>query len=373
VSGSANSKPNRFFMKQDSVKSIFTLNSFGLLRLLLATVVVFQHSLVLTGFASMTFIGFLGDIDLGTIGVSGFFAVSGFLLFGSSRRLTSRSFVIRRFFRLFPGLLACLVVCGFVIVPIANRLSVYESSFGLFGSENSSVSYLIKNSALVVFQDSVGSVYGQNIYPSAVNGSLWTLAPEFVCYMGLLVVAIASRKNLSIQFGLITVALLSFAAIWIGTRSHENEVYSQVVNPASGLAIAFCTGSLLAILIEVKPIRPKLLPTLVGLGLWIFIGANGPLSLFALSVLVVFLGISLTKERFASVGREVDVSYGLYLYHFPIIQTVLVSSTFVWSSTLSYTLLPVLALVISGSIAYTSWRFVEKPSIDRARANTISN
>jgi peptidoglycan/LPS O-acetylase OafA/YrhL len=112
---------------------------------------------------------------------------------------------------------------------------------------------------------------------------------------------------------------------------------------------------------------------LVGLGLWIFIGANGPLSLFALSVLVVFLGISLTKERFASVGREVDVSYGLYLYHFPIIQTVLVSSTFVWSSTLSYTLLPVLALVISGSIAYTSWRFVEKPSIDRARANTISN
>ncbi len=367
MSQSTNSKPSPFFVKQNSAKSIFALNSFGLLRLLLATVVVFQHSLALTGYVSMTFIGFLGAIDLGTIGVSGFFAVSGFLLFGSSCRLTSRSFVIHRFFRLFPGLWVCLVVCGFVIVPIANRLSVYESSFSLFGSENSSVTYLIKNSALVVFQDSVGSVYGQNIYPLAINGSLWTLAPEFICYMGLLTVAIASRKNLSIQFGLISVALLSFSAIWIETQSHEKEIYAQIVNPASGLAIAFCTGSLLAMLIELKPIRPKLLPTLVGLGLWILIGANGPLSLVSLSVLVVSLGISLTNERIAGVGREVDISYGLYLYHFPVIQTILVCSTFVWSSSLSHTLLPILALVISGVIAYLSWRYVEKPFINRAR------
>jgi peptidoglycan/LPS O-acetylase OafA/YrhL len=371
VSTSTNSKPNRFFVKQDSVKSIFSLNSFGLLRLLLATVVVFQHSLVLTGFTSMTFIGFFGDIDLGTIGVSGFFAVSGFLLFGSSGRLTSRSFIIRRFFRLFPGLWACLVVCGFAIVPIANRLSIYESTFSLFGSENSSVSYLIKNSALVVFQDSVGSVYGQNIYPLAINGSLWTLAPEFICYMGLLVVAIASRKNLSIQFGLISVALLSFSAIWMGTLSHESEIYSQIVNPASGLAIAFCTGSLLAILIELNPIRPRLLPTLVGVALWILTGANGPFSLIALSALVVFLGISLTNEWIARVGREVDISYGLYLYHFPILQTVLVCSTFVWTEFLSATILPLLTLTLAGAIAFLSWNFIEKPSVLFARR--ISN
>jgi peptidoglycan/LPS O-acetylase OafA/YrhL len=363
VSQSTNSKPNPFFVKQDSVKSIFALNSFGMIRLLLATVVVFQHSLVLTGRVSMTFVGFLGDVDLGSIGVCGFFAVSGFLLFGSSRRLSSRAFFIHRFFRLFPGLWVCLVVCGFVIVPIANRLSVYESSLSLFGSEDSSVSYLIKNSALIVFQDSIGSVYGQNIYPLAVNGSLWTLAPEFVCYMGLLVVAIASRKNISIQFGLISVALLSFSAIWIGTQSHENEIYAQIVNPASGLAIAFCTGSLLAILIELKPIRPRFLPTLVGLGFWFLIGANGPFSLVALSVLVVFLGISLTNELVAGIGRKVDISYGLYLYHFPVIQTILVCGTFVWSSFLSYTLLTILALGISGAIAYASWTFVEAPSI----------
>jgi peptidoglycan/LPS O-acetylase OafA/YrhL len=32
-------------------------------------------------------------------------------------------------------------------------------------------------------------------------------------------------------------------------------------------------------------------------------------------------------------------------------------------------LLPILALVISGVIAYVSWRYVEKPSINRARNN----
>ena len=370
MSLSTNSKSSPFFIVEDSVKSIFALNSFGMIRLLLATVVVFQHSLVLTGHAPMTFIGVLGDVDLGTIGVSGFFAVSGFLLFGSSQRLTSRAFVIHRFFRLFPGLWACLLVCGFIVIPIANQLSVYESSFSLIGFENSSASYLIKNSALLVFQDSIGNVFGQNIYPLAVNGSLWTLAPEFFCYMGLLILAVISRRNQLIQFTLISVALTISSFVWVMTRASENEIQSQILSPASGLAISFCTGALLAMLVELKPIRPRITPTLIGIGLWVSIGASGPLSFMVLSALIICLGTSLTNLHLSAIGRGTDISYGVYLYHFPIIQIILVSSSFGWPGLASATLLPFLSIILAGIVAFLSWTFIESPSVRFAREMT---
>ena len=349
---------------------IFKCNSFGLLRLLLAITVVFHHSLVLSGHSALSYLGFLGGIDLGTLGVAGFFAISGFLLFGSTRRLTSREFVIHRVFRLFPGLWVCLTICAFAIVPIANRISAYESSFNVFTSQNSSLSFLISNSILIVFQDSIGTVFGQNTYPLAVNGSLWTLAPEFICYMGLLVVAITSRRNLKIQFGLILFGLLGFSMIWMGSQSHKNEIYSQIVNPASGLAIAFCAGSLLAILLEYFPIRPGIIPSLIGLAIWTAIGSNGPLSIIFLSVLIVSLGTGVTRKPFAKIGRDVDISYGIYLYHFPIIQTILATSTYAWSRPISSTLLTILVLTVSAIFAFLSWRFVEKPSIFLSRSIT---
>jgi peptidoglycan/LPS O-acetylase OafA/YrhL len=356
---------------RSTIQEILKFNSFGFLRLLLAIAVVFHHSLVLTGHSAVTYLGKLGGIDLGTLGVAGFFAISGFLLFGSTRRLTSHQFVIHRVFRLFPGLWVCLTICAFAIVPFANRMSAYESSFNFFTTQDSSLSYSISNSILFVFQDSIGTVFGQNTYPLAVNGSLWTLAPEFICYMGLLVVAITSRRNLKIQFGLILFALLVFSTIWMGSQSQKNEIYSQIVNPASGLAIAFCTGSLLAILLGYFPIRPGIIPSLIGLAMWTAIGANGPLSLIILSILIVSLGIGVTSKPLVKIGRDVDLSYGIYLYHFPITQTILATGTYAWSRFISPTLLTILVLAVSVIFAFLSWKFVEKPSILMSRSITL--
>jgi hypothetical protein len=90
----------KFLIRSESTTALQSHNSFGMIRLGLAVVVVFHHTLVLTGHDALSFIGRSKNIDIGTIGVAGFFAISGFLLLGSSRRLSARKFLTHRFFRL---------------------------------------------------------------------------------------------------------------------------------------------------------------------------------------------------------------------------------------------------------------------------------
>ena len=352
------------FIRNASAKAVLTLNSFGLIRLVLATAVLFHHSLDLSGHGSPNI---FGGFDLGTIGVAGFFAISGFLLLGSSNRLGTRAFFKRRFFRLFPGLWMCLFISAFLLVPFANYFSTYESTMSLVGPESSSLTFIVLNSALIVVQDSIGTVFSQNPSPYAVNGSLWTLAPEFICYLGLLISSVLARRRLGIQLVLIMFALITSCMTWVYTFESQLEIYSNFINPASGVAIAFCTGAILAIIIEYKPFRPRPLTTLIGLVIWAIAGVTGPLSIIFLSLLIIFLGMSLVRPSFSRIGQNTDLSYGIYLYHWPIIQIVLATTTFGWSNDYSLVLLSMLTLTISGSFAYASWTLVEKPSISFAR------
>ena len=361
----------KLLIRSESTNELQSRNSFGLIRLGLAVVVVFHHSLVLTSHDALSFIGRSKDIDIGTIGVAGFFAISGFLLLASSRRLNARKFLTHRFFRLFPGLWACLIVTAFILVPFANYFSKFESSMYFFKLENSSFSYVVFNSALLVLQDSIGTVFEQNPYPIAVNGSLWTLAPEFICYIGLLIVATFSRRNRKLQFVLISLALILSSVAWQYSQESQIEFLSQILNPLSGLVIAFCTGSLFAIFIEIKPFRPRLLPIVFGLVVWVVAGVNSPVSIIVISLLLISLGMSLDGPRVTRIGKKVDLSYGVYLYHFPIIQTVLATTMISWTPLLAFTVLPFFTLLISGLIAFASWTFVERPSMAFARAGKV--
>ncbi len=358
----------RVFIRNESAMAVLSLNSFGLMRLVLATAVVFHHSLDLSGYGSPAI---YGGFDLGTTGVVGFFAVSGFLLHGSSNRLEAKTFLKRRFFRLFPALWVCLIICAFVLVPFANHFSSYESTMSLLGFERSSLTFVVLNSGLIVLQDSIGTVYSQNPLPGAVNGSLWTLAPEFICYLGLLVVAVLARRHLGVQFAIIMLGLIASCMTWVLTFESNLNIYSKVINPASGVAVAFCTGSMLAILIELKPFRPRPVIPMIGLLIWAVAGDAGPISIIFLSLLIVFLGMSLVRPIFSNIGQNTDLSYGIYLYHWPIVQTVLAVVTISLSTIYSVAVFSMFVLTISGLFAFASWTLVEKPSISFARRDKV--
>ena len=358
---------NAFFTREPSEKTLLTINSFGLLRLILAVTVLFQHSLVLSGNGQLVYFGHFKQADLGSTGVAGFFAISGFLLAGSVQRLRSKEFFIHRVFRLLPGLWFALVITAFILVPLASFFGSPASEFNFFLGKESSLTYVFVNMLLVVFQDSIGTVFSSNPYPLAVNGSLWTLAPEFICYVSLLFLAFFTRRKVVAQKFLLGVAIALASLAWSVSENSSNQVVTMLVHPAAGLGIAFATGSLLAFFVKERPYRPSPVLVVPLLGFWLLLGLSGPLAIISLALIVVPLGLSLTHSATSSIGRKTDISYGIYLFHFPVIQTIILCTAINWTQWLSFTLLPALVLVIATPLAWVSWRYIEKPSISFAR------
>ena len=364
---------NSFFTLEPNEKTLLSVNSFGLLRLILAITVLFQHSLVLSGNGQLVYFGYFKGADLGSTGVAGFFAISGFLLAGSAQRLSSREFFIHRIFRLLPGLWFALVVSAFVLVPLASYFGSPDSEFKFFLGKESSLTYVLLNLVLVVFQDSIGTVFSTNPYPLAVNGSLWTLAPEFICYVSLLALAIFTRRRIVAQKFLLGIAIFLASIVWLMSESSTSQAVSMVVHPAAGLGIAFATGSLLSFLVNERPYRPSPVLVIPLLVVWLLLGLSGPLAIISLAVIVVSLGLSLTNSAVSSIGRKTDISYGIYLFHFPVIQVIILCAAIDWTPLTSLTLLPALVLVVASPLAWVSWKFIENPSIKFARSWTRGN
>ena len=356
-----------FFSREASVKALLSTNSFGLLRLLLAITVLFQHSLVLSGNGQLVYFGYFKGADLGSTGVAGFFAISGFLLAGSAQRLNSRVFFVHRIFRLLPGLRFALIISAFVLDPLASFFGSSDSEDKFFLGTESSLTYVLRNMGLLVLQDSIGNVFSTNPYPLAVNGSLWTLAPEFICYVSLLGLAIFTRRKVVNQQLLLVTAIAVASFIWVMSENSTVPVVSMVVHPATGLGIAFATGSLFAFIVQGHPYRPSPLITLPLLGVWLILGLSGPIAIISLALIVVSLGLSLTKTSTSNIGRKTDISYGIYLFHFPAIQAIIFCTAITWTPTAALALLPAMALFAVAPLAWISWKFIEKPSINFAR------
>jgi peptidoglycan/LPS O-acetylase OafA/YrhL len=164
----------------------------------------------------------------------------------------------------------------------------------------------------------------------------------------------------------LAVVVAASIAWWL-TDNSGNSIVNMIVHPALGLGIAFATGSLFAFLVKEHPYRPSPSLTLPLLGVWLFLGVSGPLAIISLALIVVALGLSLTNSTASNIGRKTDISYGIYLFHFPVIQAIVFCSGFNWTATSSLTLLPVTTLCLATPLAWFSWKFIEKPSIGLAR------
>ena len=177
-------------------------NSFTFLRLMLAILVVFGHSFVLGGFGEEP----LGRWSNGTttgreLAVQGFFILSGFLLAQSLTRQPSLArFAARRAFRILPGYWVALLVTSLIVIPamyayfFPGRLSYMQS---LLLSDYNAVHYLERNSLLWQGQKWILPFFQQNPASGIVNGSLWSLFYEALCYACLGLGAWLCRRGLA--------------------------------------------------------------------------------------------------------------------------------------------------------------------------------
>ena len=351
-------------------------NGYGLLRLVLASLVIIQHSLYLTGNEEYIFVGLaeLGrKANYGDLAVGGFFALSGFLLQASVIRNRPARFLRFRFFRLLPGFWATLVVVALVLAPAIAWQAGTQSTYRILGSDSAST-YVAANAALLITQPSIGGVLGTHPYPEALDGSLWTLLPEFMCYMTLLAISVLGRRlRLTGWWPPAGVAGCALLVFWVAEIAVPGGIGLMLSQMAS-LAAAFFCGSTLAAIHAQRRATPRntlvvgaALVAALTMGLWLPVGP--PL----LALFVVFLGAELHKGWPSRVGTRNDLSYGIYLYHFPVIQLIVATGLLGASVAVAILAVAPLALLVTVPLAAASWHLVEAPAQRFARRRKPSH
>jgi len=328
-------------------------NNFDLLRLVAAVSVIFSHAFLLSENSQdhdplMILTG--GQTILGVVGVFVFFTISGYLVTQSFDTTGSPLvFLAKRALRIFPGLLLCLAVCVFVIGPLVTQLPLADYFW-----RREPYLFLFHNAVLDVDYNRLpGVLFAPGNIGGIVNGPLWSLPCEVLMY--LMLFALGVCRLLTLRVGLLLLAL-GVGCLWFDTAG-------DTLGSAFWLLGFFAAGICCYRLRETRLIAGHwALLALLGLALSI------PARLFLVgfplfgSYLVIYLALNRKLPRVPA-ARFGDLSYGLYIYGWPIEQCVVYFSggTAPWWEVFG------LSLALAVPTAFLSWHAIESRCRWRAR------
>jgi peptidoglycan/LPS O-acetylase OafA/YrhL len=311
-------------------------NAFDALRLVAAAAVLVSHSWVLSGGHREPHIGL---ISLGQLSVLLFFGISGFLITQSwLREPRLGRFVVKRALRIYPALIAVVVFAAFVLGPLATNLSLRD--YFLSGE---TYRYVAEN-ILMTLAYTLPGVFEENPFNAAVNGSLWTLPHEMKAYtlIALLGVCGVLRRR---ESGTIALVVVTFALLVV-----------PVADPF--LLRAFCVGAALQLWRDVIPWRWSI--AFVLLALWLVL-RDSEATFWIAAVAVPYASILVAYRApsiLARLTRRGDISYGVYVWAFPVQQSIIA----LWLD-VGAVMLTVVALPITVVFAVISWKLVERPAL----------
>ncbi|RDJ21517.1 acyltransferase [Bosea caraganae] len=328
-------------------------NNFGLLRLLLALAVVVSHAFsVTTGAVEDEPLARLTGFTLGEHAVNGFFAISGFLVTMSYVNRGWRDYILARLLRIAPGLIAATLAVSLLLGSAMTRLDLgsYLSHPGL---------WRFISGTLISFKSAapLPGVFDANPLPFPM-GTVWTLKYETLCYLGVLIAGLAgllARRELALG----ALILLTLAVIG---REIVAPHGPKGVETALRLPLIFLAGGVAYLWRERVPLSLAGLAAALVLTALLSPTPAHKAALFlttAWGVLVLAMAPALTRRRSEP---PADLSYGVYLYGWPVQQALVVLLPGTGALALLW---PALALTLL--VAALSWYGVEKPALGLKR------
>ena len=290
-------------------KPVVELNSFNALRFFFCLIVIVGHCLDI----SNTEFIYRNWIDM-HISVCVFFILSGYWVTCSYlRNKNLKLFYLKRVLRIFP--LYLLSVFGFAIFLVFfSQLSVpeYYSNIGFW-------KYLFWNTLTLNFIcPGLPGVFNGN----AINGALWTIKVEIGFYIILpLIIFIMDKLTSLKKKNIFLVIIYILSVLWnflLDRFASKLGIPSQLSYQLPGFMSFFVSGISYIYNKETFKKYEKLLivPAIIVFILHYFTKTEFLLP-FVLTVIIMFLG---TRLLFLSeVGHPFDFSYGMYLFHFPLI------------------------------------------------------
>lgn len=326
-------------------------NNFGPLRLVAALCVLISHSF---GMLQKPFqqpgLWYNGkSIILSDVGLYIFFTISGYLVTQSLFNSDSLMHYMRkRILRIMPALIVANLFCIFIGCFITGlRLQDY-----LFNKET--WMYLVKNSTLVINQFQLPCVF-TTLKDRTVNASLWTICVEVLCYIALLLAAytIVTRRWLYLTGFVLFEALRVYLTVF-----NSVSVRGLDVDALFMFGTYFYLGSLMYCFkgaIRLNWFYANILMAVALATVYTFAESITLAIFFA----YCFIVIGTSKSIFGLKGY--DLSYGIYLYSFPVQQLVIFYS--------GYSINPWMHVAVSAILASTlalfSWVLVEKPFLSK--------
>lgn len=313
-------------------------NNFDLLRVLAAFQVAIFHAVEHLEIDSGVITEALGIFP----GVPIFFVISGYLVSQSLARSDLRSYFTNRALRIFPGLWMCLAV------SIAIALMA-----GVTFPPSEALPWLVAQMSILQFYN---PDFLREFGVGVLNGSLWTIPVELQFYLALPLLALFRTR-----------ALLLIACAFVVVNQAFVAFASGMPEKLAAVSLApWLYMFLIGVLFQRRPDMLRLLVGKLPLLLALYIACAVGLGAIGLPVIgnhinpisaTMLALVVLSAAHARKISTPSDISYGLYLYHMPIINLMIEHDL---TGSVSYAAIAVCASVL---LAVISWRLVEKPAL----------
>ncbi|WP_185965253.1 acyltransferase family protein [Flavobacterium franklandianum] len=333
-------------------------NCFDFLRFFFAANILLAHLCELSQNKSLEF---LANFSNSSIAVQGFFIISGFLVAKSYTNTPSlKEYFIKRAKRILPAYIV-------VLLFSAVTLSFFSSfSFLDYFTDINVYKYLGWNSLFLNFMHPCLPGLFENNLMCAVNGALWTLKVEEGFYIVLPFIFYAIKKSKKPFLILGSLYFLSLL-YWFFMDFYLNQ--PLLAKQLPGYIAYFVTGIFLFLNFDfVLQNKGKLLIASI-FGLIISNILNFQIDILypaAFGTIVIIAAYSLPFLN--NFGKYGDFTYGLYIYHFPVIQLFRQYNLFEKYNPI---VMAFAVILITFFFAVLSWFFIEKRFLDRFKNKDI--
>ena len=314
-------------------------NNFTILRLGLALMVVLGHFKGLVGVVNPDW-----PFSYAATAVECFFVVSGFLVTHSfDRDPDLKRFFIRRVLRIYPLYFVVIVVQTLTLASLAPG--------GIPAHLGDMARYVAANAVFANFADhDIGGVMS-GLHDPSLNASLWTLKIEFAFY---LVLPFLWKGIQRYGLGLVALLFVASVAYQQGMLAMDHPLYAKQLPGQLHYFLLGMLGYKYQHLFKFDQRLGLVAAVASGLAVTFLMHPHTPV-IYPLAVAAFVLTVAFSAPR---LRMTLDISYGVYLVHAPIIQLSQLFGVYRpgWDG---------VAMIVTAAvlIAILAERFIEAPGI----------
>lgn len=347
-------KHEKKLISDEIIERVRRDNCFDILRYFFALSLILVHFCTLTDTQQFWIVS-------GQMRVKAFFTITGFLVvYSYIRRGKLSTYTQKRIRRILPAYATVIILCilaGIFITPL-------NGSQYLFSTQT--LKYLLANITFLNFlQPSLPGLFPDSPVETAVNGSLWSMKYEILFYILVpLIIALMRRygkKNILIA---IFATYIAFRAFLDFMEYHTGkEIYNAISTSSPTTIIYFFSGTTILLCFDwfcrhIKTVVIACVAFFLAIAVmhWDFLYYVEPLAFSAIIIAIAYYCKPLNFLQHYD-----NISYGLYLYHYPVIQILIRYDIHQQNITLCL----ILTFVITIILALLSWYIIEKPLLNR--------